>query len=137
GGPYTENVQIRTPGLRLVGRGRPEVAALAPGSARGADVFFVDADDVTIEGFRIHGARRNQGLASPSTEGAGVLVAPGRSGCKVIRNEIFDNTYGVHLRGAAGCTVASNDVHDNVALSASGAFDPDGGTGVIAFTSAP
>jgi parallel beta-helix repeat protein len=113
------------------------VIALAPGSTRGADVFLVDADDVTIEGFRIRGARRNKEIDSSSTEGAGVAVAPGRSGCRVLRNEIFDNTFGVVVQAATDCTVASNSIHDNVAENAAGEFDPSGGVGVTVFTFEP
>lgn len=136
GGPYQENVQITTPGLKIVGSGKPEIRALAAGNQVGADVFYVDADDVTIKGFRIHGARRNPSIASPSSSGAGVSVNRGRARCTIKSNEVFDNTYGVQLLATTGCVVKSNTIHTTVAQGASG-FEPVGGVGITVFTFEP
>ena len=75
-------------------------------------VFYVGANDVTIDGFTIEGNDANIGAA----QGAGVLMAPSIAGTHVLNNIIQNNVTGIYLSNNSNtdqCLVQHNLIQNN------------------------
>ena len=62
--------------------------------------FYIAASDVTIDGFTV------QGNTSPGMYGAGIAIAPNRSGTHVLNNIIQNNIAGLFLANASATDAA-------------------------------
>jgi len=96
-GRYRENLVIDKP-VTLVGRGEPEIVGLGKG-----DVVLVTADGVTIRGFAVSGSG-NRMISSD----AGVKIAGARA--HVADCRLYDNLFGVYLKGAREALVERNAI---------------------------
>ena len=101
-GTYHETVNVNTP-LILQGEGRDVVTVDAEGASD--DVFFVDADYVTISGLTITGADRWWGYAGVYLNGA--------DHCEISHNIITGNGDGISLSDSHHNTITDNIVSDN------------------------
>jgi hypothetical protein len=113
-GSYAETVTINKSltlqgaeaGVDARGNVRRETGAesIVTGATSGGyvgTVFYVTADDVTIDGFTV------QGETSPSlTTGAGIVIAPNISGTHVLNNIVQNNVSGLFLANASATDAA-------------------------------
>ncbi|MDZ4224614.1 MAG: NosD domain-containing protein, partial [bacterium] len=88
--------------LHLIGIGRPVIDGLHK-----EHVFYLRADDTTIEGFVI----QNSG-SSYISEYAGIRVEEAK-GCRLLNNIFENNTYSIYLAKVDGCLVAQNQITGN------------------------
>src|SRR5439155_27316873 len=68
--------------------------SIVTGSGTGTNVtsaFYINANGVTLDGFTI------QGNTSVTKYGAGIVIAPGRSGAHIYNNVIQNNVSGIYL----------------------------------------
>ncbi len=113
-GTYTETVTVNKAltiqgaeaGVDARGNGRREAGAesIVTGATTSAGVgtsFYVTANDVTIDGFTIQG-ETSQDLSV----GAGIVIAPGRSGAHVVNNIVQNNVSGLFLSNASATDAA-------------------------------
>ena len=128
-GTYAEKVTITKPGLTIRGpqagvdaRGNARAAAIAAGKEAvltGATVgtntvsciFYVNADDVTIDGFTVQGESQKD-----SAVGAGIVLAPSIAGSRVLNNVVQNNYAGLFLSNdsdADACLIQGNVFRDN------------------------
>jgi parallel beta-helix repeat protein len=104
-GTYAEMVTVNKP-LTLRGaqagndaRTRSGAETIVSGTALGGGVqssaFYIQANDVTLDGFSV------QGNTSPGTYGAGIVIAPGQFGTHVVNNIVQTNIAGLYLANAS------------------------------------
>lgn len=96
-GRYRENLHI-TKAVLLLGEGNPHVIGLGEG-----DVVRVPGDDVVVRGFSISGSGDDMLVSD-----AGIKVLGARA--RIVDNTIFDNLFGVYLRGATDAVVEENTI---------------------------
>jgi len=96
-GEYRERVVIDKP-VSLVGQGEPHIRGDGSG-----DVVLILADDVEVRGFRISGS----GVRMMHSD-AGVKVAGKR--IRVAENELFDNLFGIYLKGSVEAVIEHNRI---------------------------
>jgi hypothetical protein len=108
-GVYPELVTINKPltlrGAQFGVDGRSNARTLTSGesivsgfnqdAAGVTSAFYIDANDVTLDGFTI------QGNTSVGKYGAGVIIAPGRFGTQILDNVIQNNISGLFLSNAS------------------------------------
>lgn len=101
-GEYPEGMIFIDKPLHLIGMNRPVVDGL-----KKEHVFYVRANDTTIEGFAI----QNSGQSYIS-EYAGVRVEEA-SRCNISDNIFQDNTYSIYLAKVDGCVIERNQITGN------------------------
>lgn len=102
-GEYHENLRIEKP-IVLRGEGDARLVGLGRG-----DVISVLADDVTIEGLRVSGS----GSMMISSD-AGIKIYGARD--RIKNNRLFDNLFGIYLKGAREALVDSNHIEGRRAV---------------------
>lgn len=99
-GTYREaGLVLRTSGVTLEGRGWP----VLDGEGR-REVLVIAADDVTVRGLVL--ARTG---VSNLEDRAGLRVRGARR-CRIERNRLLDNLFGIYLENAADCVVRENEI---------------------------
>jgi len=96
-GEYHENLVVDK-SVVIVGEGNPHLRGTAHG-----DVVRVLADDVEVRGFTISGSGADMLVSD-----AGVKIVGARA--RVADNVLFDNLFGVYLRGCTGAMVENNRI---------------------------
>jgi nitrous oxidase accessory protein len=96
-GEYRENLIIDKPVI-LVGEGRPHIRGLGEG-----DVVRVMGDDVEMRGFSVSGSGVDMLVSD-----AGIKIYGARA--RIVDNNLFDNLFGVYLRGCTEALVENNTV---------------------------
>ena len=96
-GKYHENLVVEQ-SVILIGEGKAHVVGLGEG-----DVVRVMADDVEMRGFSVSGSG-NDMLVSD----AGIKIYGARS--RIVDNTIYDNLFGVYLRGCTEALVSNNRI---------------------------
>ena len=100
-GTYTENVVVNKEVTIRSEHGAVSTSVHAKSESYA--VFRVDADNVTISGFKITGAK---------TTTTGVELV-GHSGCTISHNEITDNEAAIMMWGSSNNNLMSNNIHNN------------------------
>ena len=108
-GTYAETITIDKP-LTITGdtTNPSNVIINAPTSGTDRDCFDVQADDVTIQGFRIQGAKDTAGNWNP-----GIYIGEGTPGIQnttISHNEITDCSYGIFVMRAQHVTISHNKI---------------------------
>ncbi|MHC4143984.1 MAG: nitrous oxide reductase family maturation protein NosD [Planctomycetota bacterium] len=96
-GTYRENLVIEKP-ITLTGQERPHIKGDLEG-----DVVLILADDVTLRGFAVSGSGRRMMVSD-----AGIKIAGARA--KVLGNDVFDNLFGIYLKGCSEALVEENEI---------------------------
>jgi len=96
-GIYRENLVIKKP-VTIIGREKPHIE----GSRKG-DVILILADDVTLQGFAVSGSGSRMMVSD-----AGIKIAGARA--RVLGNEVFDNLFGIYLKGCSQALVGENTI---------------------------
>lgn len=116
-GTFRESVTIDTPRLELRGakggtdaRGRRNVGETVVTGPDGGFLLGSNADDVTIDGFRISGGTRS---TSGTAKGTGIVTSPGVAGARIINNVITSNVRGIRLNGDTAGTPTQTLVSRN------------------------
>ena len=106
-GSYSELVTVTTPGITIdgakagvdartrSGSGESIVGGFAISPTSQSSAFYINANDVTVDGFTI------QGNTSPGLYGAGIVIAPGKSGTHIQNNIVQFNIAGLYLANAS------------------------------------
>jgi nitrous oxidase accessory protein len=96
-GEYHEDLVIDKTVI-LVGEGRPHIRGLGEG-----DVVRVTGDDVELRGFSVSGSGVDMLVSD-----AGIKIYGTRA--RIIDNHLFDNLFGVYLRGCTEALVENNKI---------------------------
>jgi nitrous oxidase accessory protein len=107
-GHYAEGKIIIDKQLTLIGENYPVV----DGNGQ-TDIFFADADSVSISGFEI----RNTGI-SYVNDLAGIKIN-GHSNCQIINNRLLNTFFGIYLKHASDCIVKNNEIIGQATTEAS------------------
>lgn len=108
-GTYAEGLVLIDKPLHLMGIDHP----IIDGNHQ-QHVFYVRADDVTIEGFII----QNSGMSYVS-ELAGIRIEESKN-CQILNNTFRGNTYSVYLAKVDTCTIKENSMTGNAQDEVSG-----------------
>lgn len=95
--------------LIISGIGNPVIDGLKKGH-----VFYIRSDDVTLQGLTI----QNSGM-SYSSEYAGIRIEESKR-CKILKNQLSNNTYSIYLAHVDGCLVENNHAVGNAKDEVSG-----------------
>ena len=95
-------------------------SAAAPGTSE-STAFYINANDVTIDGFTV------QGQTSVTNRGAGIVIAPGKAGTHIVNNIIQNNVTGLYLANSSSTDAAL--IQHNVFLNNNNDGD-NGGRGI-------
>jgi len=122
-GGYMENIIINTPSIALEGIGFPVI------DGNGSTAIYVDADDVTIDGFEVIRARDSDG----SEMG---IYYDGVSGGAILNNYIYQNNHGIFIEDSDNVTIAGNSIYQHVIPSVHTSYADCmlGGTGISVWT---
>ena len=108
-GNYMEGLIFIDKPLHLIGIDHPIIDGLHK-----EHVFYIHADDVTIDGFQI----QNSG-ASFIAEYAGIRAEESKN-CQILNNHFTNNTYSLFFAKVDGCHIENNTMEGNTKTEVSG-----------------
>jgi parallel beta-helix repeat protein len=113
-GNYDENVDVTTANLVIKSENGSASTTVTAANAND-DVFHVEAECVTIQGFTVTGANGAQGLGVGNVGTAGIRLGSGAGAnyCNILDNHVWGNYVGIILEWSHHNMLSGNTVNDN------------------------